>query len=221
MTTPAQAPPDRPDASSDALTDAPSQEEDLSVDPENRSYQRMSLRGPAIIVVGIAAFILVGGILATILTSGASNPVLSLTSIRIPDGTVVKLTPATTALKPIISSEPPADILSALAVPVGCVTRGSINTDQGLTQYDRSVSFTTGLSSDQVVDFYRTLLPRLGWTVIYQGQGTAQGVSGTEVLARRGSGDGYYWEVGAIVPPASASGVTPFTLVVLEQDADE
>jgi hypothetical protein len=212
MTTPAQAPPGVPDATSP--------DEDLRVDPEDRDYQRMSLRGPAIIVVGIAAFILVGGVLASILTAG-SNPVLSLHSIRIPDGTVVKLTPATTALKPIISSEPPADILSALAVPTGSVTRHWVNIDQGHTQYDRSVSFTTGLSSDQVVDVYKTGLPRLGWKLLYQGQGTANGVSGTEVLARRASGDGYYWEVGVIVPPATSSGITPFTLVVLEQNTDE
>jgi hypothetical protein len=212
MTTPAQAPPQSPDAAPPG--------EDLSVDPEDRTYQRMSLRGPAVIVVGIAAFILVGGVLASIFTAG-NNPVLSLHSIRIPDGTVVKLTPATTALKPIISSEPPADILSALAVPTGSVLRHWVNIDQNHTQYDRSASFTTGLGSDQVVDLYRTLLPRLGWKLIYQGQGTSNGVSGSEILARRASGDGYYWEVGAIVPPATGSGVTPFTLVVLEQNTDE
>ncbi|HEV3264905.1 MAG TPA: hypothetical protein VG014_05250 [Acidimicrobiales bacterium] len=212
MTTPAQAPPGVPDATSP--------DEDLSVDPEDRDYQRMSLRGPAIIVVGIAAFILVGGVLATILTAG-NNPVLALHSIRIPDGTVVQLTPATTALKPIISSEPPADILSALAVPTGSVARHWINIDQNQTQYDRSVSFTTGLSSDQVVDVYKTGLPKLGWKLSYQGQGTFNGVSGTEMLARRASGDGYYWEVGVIVPPATSSGVTPFTMVVLEQNTDE
>jgi hypothetical protein len=212
MTTPAQAPPGVPDATSP--------DEDLSVDPEDRDYQRMSLRGPAIIVVGIAAFILVGGVLATILTAG-NNPVLALHSIRIPDGTVVQLTPATTALKPIISSEPPADILSALAVPTGSVARHWINIDQNQTQYDRSVSFTTGLSSDQVVDVYKTGLPKLGWKLSYQGQGTFNGVSGTEMLARRASGDGYYWEVGVIVPPATSSGVTPFTIVVLEQNTDE
>ncbi|HVB93505.1 MAG TPA: hypothetical protein VND67_04240 [Acidimicrobiales bacterium] len=212
MTTPAQAPP--------GLPDAMPPDEDLSVDPEDRAYQRMSLRGPAIVVVGIAAFILVGGVLATILTAG-NNPVLSLRSIRIPDGTVVHLTPATTALKPIISSEPPADILSALAVPTGSISQHWVNIDQNQTQYDRSVSFTTGFSSDQVVDVYRTLLPRLGWKLLYQGQGTSNGVSGTEILARRASGDGYYWEVGAIVSPGTASGVTPFTLVVLEQNSDQ
>ena len=212
MTTPAQAPPGVPDATSP--------DEDLSVDPEDRDYQRMSLRGPAIIVVGIAAFILVGGVLASILTAG-NNPVLSLHSIRIPDGTVVKLTPAATALKPIISSEPPADILSALAVPTGSVLQHWVNIDQNQTQYDRTASFTIGLSSDQVIDVYKTGLPRLGWKLLYQGQGTFNGVSGTEILARRASGDGYYWEAGVIVPPATSSGITPFTLVLLEQNTDQ
>jgi hypothetical protein len=212
MTTPSQAPPGVPDA--------PSPDEALSVDPEHRDYQRMSLRGPAIIVVGIAAFILVAGVLATFF-SGGNNPVLTLHSIRIPDGTVVKLTPATTALKPIISSEPPADILSALAVPTGSVLQHWVNIDQNQTQYDRTASFTTGLSSDQVIDVYKTGFPRLGWKLLYQGQGNYNGVSGTEILARRASGDGYYWEAGVVVPPSTSSGVTPFTLVVLEQDSDE
>jgi hypothetical protein len=124
-------------------------------------------------------------------------------------------------LKPIIGSEPPADILAALAVPVGSVSHRFVNIDQNQVQYDRTASFTTGLSSDQVVDFYRTLLPRLGWSILYQGQGTSNGVSGTEVLARRASGDGFYWEVGAVVSPATNSGVTPFTLVLFEQSSDE
>ena len=213
MTTPSQAPPGVP-------PDTAPPDEDLSVDPEHRAYQRMSLRGPAIIVVGIAAFILVGGVLASIITAG-NNPVLAVHSIKIPDGAVVQLTPATTALKPIISSEPPADILSALAVPTGSVLRHWVNIDQNQTQYDRTASFTTGLSSDQVIDVYKTGLPRLGWKLLYQGQGNSNGVSGTEVLARRASGDGYYWEAGVIVPPSTSSGVTPFTVVVLEQDSDE
>jgi hypothetical protein len=212
MTIPTQAPSHRPDA--------PSENEETSVDPEHRVYQRMSLRGPAAIVVGIAVFILVGGITASILTGGGS-PVLSLHSIKIPDGTVVHLTPAVTALKPIISSEPPADILGALAVPTGSVSHGFVNIDQSQGQYDRTISFVTGLSSDQVIDVYRTLLPRLGWAILYQGPGTTKGVAGTEVLARRGSGDGFYWEVGAVVSPATNSGVTPFTLVLFEQSSEE
>jgi hypothetical protein len=187
-------------------------------DPESRTYQRMSLRGPAVIVLAIAVFILVGGVVASaVFTSGTSK--LTLASITIPDGTVVHLTPATTALKPVIDSQPPSDILAALAVPAKSIERRFVNTDQNLTQYDRSVSFTSGLGSDQLVAFYQTLLPKLGWKVSATAADPAATVPpGTiEVLATKGSQDGFYWEVGAVVSPSTSAGNTPFTLDLYEQ----
>lgn len=186
-------------------------------DPDHRTYQRLSLRGPAFIVLGIAVFILVGGVVASALaTSGSSR--LPIDSVTLTDGTVVRLTPATTALKPVISSEPPADILGSLAVPVGSTQRSFTNTDHNETQYDRSVSFTSGLSSDQVISFFQTLLPRLGWKVTASAPDTAATTSGTiEILATKGSSDGFYWEVGAVVSPSTADGVTPFTVELFEQ----
>ena len=137
---------------------------DPAFDPEHRTFQRMSIRGPALIVLGIAVFILVAGVVASIL-AGSSTGKLSLKDITLPDGTTVVLTPATTALKPIISSEPPADILASLAVPAGSIERHFVNTDQDVAQYDRSITFTSGLSSDQLLAFYQKLLPKLGWKV--------------------------------------------------------
>jgi hypothetical protein len=175
-----------------------------------------SLRWPAFIILGIAVFILVGGIAASVIaTSGPKT--LTLRSVTLPDATVVHLTPAATALQPIISSgEPPADILASLAVPLGSVRRHWVDTDQNQTQYDRSVSFTTQLSSEETVAFYRALLIHLGWKILFVGPGAVHGITGTEVLGKRGSGDGFYWEVGAIVPPSTSSGVTPFTLLLFE-----
>jgi hypothetical protein len=196
----------------------PSPDEAEAVDPDHRSFQPMSPRGPALIVLGIAVFIVVAGIVASALASG-SSPTLSIRSITIPDGTVVPLTPASTAMHSIISAgEPPADIVGNLAVPAASSVTHTVNTDRNATQFDRTVSFRTGLSSDQVVDVYRTLLPRLGWKVIYVGaqhRGT-----GTDVLAKRGSGDGFYWEVGAVVSPTTATGMTPFSLQLFEQSDD-
>jgi hypothetical protein len=195
----------------------PSPDEATSLDPDNRSYQPTSLRGPALAVLGIAVFIVVAGVVASTFGSG-SSPTLSIRHITIPDGTVVSLTPATTAMRSIVSAgEPPADILGNLAVPSGSpVTRFS-NADQGVSQFDRTVSFRTGLSTDQVVDVYRALLPRLGWHVAYVGSSSRQGTSDTEVLAKRGSGDGFYWEVGVVVSPTTSAGITPFSLRLFEQ----
>ncbi len=186
------------------------------IDPADRTYQHTSLRGPALIVLGIAVLIIVVGVVGSALASG-NTPTLSVQSLTIPDGTVVRLTPATTALHSIVGAgEPPADILGNLAVPTGSRITGTSNSDQSAAQFDRTVTFASGLSADQVVDVYRTLLPRLGWQVLYVGTGARRGGQGTEVLARHGSGDGFYWEVGAVVSPTTSAGTTPYSLELFQ-----
>jgi hypothetical protein len=185
--------------------------------PAGRGVQPASVRGPALIVLGIAVCIVVAGVVASALGSG-NGPTTSLRSIALPGGTVVPLTPASVAMKRIVdSSEPPADIIGNMAVPSGSTVTHVTNTDQGQAQFDRTVAFTTQLSSGQVVDLYRALLPRLGWRVLYAGPGTGRfGGQGTEVLAKLGSGDGFYWEVGAVVSDTTSAGVTPFSIELFE-----
>jgi hypothetical protein len=190
------------------------------VDPENRTYQPMSVRGPALVVLGIAVFIVIVGTVASALDSG-STPTLSLRSVTVAGGTVVHLTPATTAMQSIVSAgQPPADILGNMAVPAGSRMVRTLNIDQSANQFDRTVYFTSELSSDEVVDAYRALLPRLGWKVIYVGTGAERSGQGTEVLAKRGSGDGYYWEVGTVVSPTTPAGITPFSVELFELPDD-
>ena len=144
-----------------------------AIDPENRMYEHMSLRGPALVVLGIAVLIVVVGVVASALTSG-SDTTLSVRTVTIPDGTVVPLTPAATAMRSVVSAgQPPADILGNLAVPTGSSVVRTVNIDQGVGQFDRTVVFRTGLSSDQVGDVYRTLLPKLGWKVTDSGSPAA------------------------------------------------
>jgi hypothetical protein len=184
-------------------------------DSGHRTYQRLSLRGPALIVLGIAVVILVGGVVASALATSGSSA-LPFHSVTLPDGTEVALTPATAALKPVITSEPPADILGSLAVPAGSTRGAFVDTDQNQTQYDRSVTFTSGLSSDQLVSFFQTLLPKLGWKVTASAPATGATAGATEVLATKGSNDGFYWEVGAVVDPGSSTGLTSFTVHLYE-----
>jgi hypothetical protein len=199
---------------------SPPPDEAEAVDPDHRTYQPLSLRGPALIVLGIAVFIVVAGTLASALDSG-STPVLTLRQVTVPDGTVVHLTPATTALRSIVGSgEPPADILGNMAVLAGSPAVRTLNADQGQAQFDRTVFFTTGLAAGQVVDAYRILLPKLGWKVVYVGSGAQRGGQQTEVLAKRGSGDGFYWEVGVVVSPTTATGSTPYSIELFELPDD-
>ena len=187
-----------------------------AVDPERRTYQPMSSRGPALIVLGIAVFIVLAGVVASALASG-STPDVTIHSVKVPDGTVVHLTPAVTAMKSIVSAgEPPADILGNLAVPAPSRVTRTLNSDQGVSQFDRTVTFTTGLSSEQVIEAFHTVLPRLGWRVIYVGNGASTQSGSTEVLAKKASGDSFYWEVGARVTPTDATGTTTYSVELFE-----
>ena len=189
-----------------------------TVDPDHRAYQPVSARGPALIVLGIAVFIVVIGTVASALaTSGA--PPRAPRTVTIAGGTVVHLTPATTAMKGVVSvGQPPADIIGNMVVPAGSPVVRTLDTDQDATQFDRTVYFTSGLSADQVVDVYRTVLPEMGWKIMYRG--AQLGGQSTEVLAKRGSGDGFYWEVGAVVSPMTSAGVTPFSVELFELPDD-
>ena len=193
-------------------------DEAVAVDPDHRAYQPTSSRGPALVVLGIAVFIVVLGIVASALASNGSRARLP-TTVTIAGGTVVHLTPATTALKTIErGGQPPSDIIGNMVVPSRSPVVRTLNIDQGVTQFDRSVYFTTGLSADQVVDVFRAVLPKLGWKIIYHGART--GGVGSEVLAKRGSADGFYWEAGVVVSPTTSAGTTPFSIEVLEMSDD-
>lgn len=213
----ASPPPDRGDSTAPGSSTNLAERPDgvRLVDPEDRTYQPLSLRTPAFIVLGLAVLIVVVGLVASAFTSG-STPGLTVHQITIPDGTVVHLTPATEALKSIVGEgQPPADILGPLAVPAGSTVTGTVNIDQNAGQFDRTVDFTTGLSADQVVSLFHTLLPKLGWHVT--SVGPSDSGQGTEVLAQKGSGDSFYWEVGIVASPTTSAGTTPFTVELFEQ----
>jgi hypothetical protein len=197
-------------------------EDELTVvDPVNPTYQRASAKGPALIVLGIAVFIVVVGVVGSILVTSGGGSTSSLRSITLPGGSVVPLVPATTALKSIVSAgQPPADIIGALAVPSDSPVTHTVDSDDGVSQFDRTVSFTSGMTSDEVVSLYRALLPKLGWQVIFHGAGASTQSQDTEVLAKKASTDSFYWEVGVVVSPTTTAGTTPFSLEVFQVSDD-
>ena len=201
-------------------SDGPGPDSDVGptdgVGPVGPVYEPMSIRGPALIVLGLAVFLLVGGVVASIVTSG-SDPTFTLRSVTLADGTSVALAPAVSRLHGIVSNdEPPADIIGNLGVPVESVVTGVVNSDQHTAQFDRTALLYSHLAQVQVIDAYARMLRTLGWQVIYDGP-APQGVAGsTEVLAKRGSGDGFYWETGVVVSPTTPAGTTPYSVEVLE-----
>lgn len=192
------------------------------VDPVNPSYQRASARGPALIVLGIAVFIVVVGVVGSVAFSSGGGTPTTRRTITLPDGSVVPLVPATTAMKSIVSGgQPPADIIRALAVPADSPVTRTVNNAQGAGQFDSTVSFTSGLTTDEVASLYRTLLPTLGWQVIFHGAGASVQAQDTEVLAKKASTDSFYWEVGVVVSPTTTAGTTPFSIEVFQVSDDQ
>jgi hypothetical protein len=176
----------------------------------------MSVKGPAMIVLGLAVVILLGGVAAAALSSG-SNPTFTIRHVTLADGTQVELVPAAVKLHAIVNNEePPADIIGNLGVPRESVVHGVINSDQHTAQFDRTVDLTSQLAQPQVVEAYRRMVTAVGWKVIYQGAAPQGPAGADEILATKGSADGFYWEVGIVVSPTTAAGSTPYSVEVFE-----
>src|SRR5258708_2618911 len=117
------------------VTTAPDDEAVGAIDSGGPRFQAFSVRGPALIVLGIALFIVILGVVASALDSG-SSPTLTLRRVTISGGTVVALTPATQAMKSIESAgQPPADILGNLAIPADSPVSRTIDIDQNGNQF--------------------------------------------------------------------------------------
>ena len=108
------------------------------------------------------------------------------------------------------SGQPPTDILGNLGVPTTSTVTGTVDADQGTAQFDRTVDLhTEALAQSQVAEAYRLMLKANGWNVIYQGNAPQGAAGSTEVLAKKGSSDGFYWEIGVVVSPTTADGLHP------------
>jgi hypothetical protein len=208
-----------PEASSSPPDEVPGDEvpgDEVREADFRRRATSVSAKGPALVVLGLAVLIVLVGTIGSALESGGA-PVLTVHQVRLPDGSVVHLTPATTALRSIVSAgQPPADILGNLAVPAGSRVVRTLNISQNASQYDESVDFSTDLSSQDVLSVFHVLLPKQGWSLSYTGSGAGHQAQQTEVLAKHASGDGYYWEAGVVVSPTTPAGITPYSVEVFE-----
>ncbi len=157
--------------------------------------------GPALIVAVIAVVIVGGGIGLAALFSNP-KPIAAPARGRLP-GEALSAEAAAPVLRHVASAgEPPADITAALVVPAGSVYRSRQPTS-GLQLYSADVTMSVDAKPSEVLDFYRAELAHLHWSGITT-DAAATG-SGTEVLARHPSSDGFYWEVGATVSASMPS----------------
>ncbi len=197
-------------------------------DPPLPPVRRTPSMRPALVVVGIAAGILVlFGALAV--ASGHGTPPPSRTGPARVHGTTLRAVAATRALAPIEHpGTPPDDVLDALVLPEGAVARGHQDNNTGTTQYDEQMTFSLARAEATVVDFYKVELKAKGWSVF--DVGTVNGQPGAvEVLAQKGSSDGWYWEAGAVVSPTTFTRSGPhagaestrFTLRLFQESDDD
>ena len=174
---------------------------------------------PALIPIGIAALVLIGGGIGAVLTTSSGAPPATKAGFPTAAGAGLHAVSAATALRPIVTGgEPPADVTGAVALPgdAAAVAGSAVNQTTGL--YDHSLSFTAPVSEEQLISFYRAELRAEKWQIESQGP-PPHGAAGYRLVAEHPGSDGYEWQLGVTVSPTTfgsgptaASDTTSFTL---------
>ncbi len=158
---------------------------------------------PAMVVLGLAVLILVVFVTIGIVTSQAPQPVKTSGAPSAVPGTPLRAQEAAGLLSPIIvAGEPPTNILNAVSVPVGSVRISHLNNAAGSGQYDAQVTFRSEDSQAALLTFYAADMKEQGWQVFDKGP-AANDPGALEVLGKLAGTDGYYWQMGATIPPTT------------------
>jgi hypothetical protein len=99
------------------------------------------------------------------------------------------------------AGNPPANIATALLVPVGTVASGEpLHANGGAGDYDCRQALTTSASAARLLGFYSAQLTTRGWDLFSHGSS-----SGTDqLLFQKAGSDTFYWVVGVTVVHSSA-----------------
>jgi hypothetical protein len=182
---------------------------------------------PAMIVVGLAVLIVAVFVTLAILSSHSPAPVKTSGPPSAVPGSTLRAEPAADALKPIVGSgEPPSNIINAVSVPVGSIRISHQNNAAGAGQFDAQVTLRSTDSQGALLAFFAATMHQDGWQVFDKGA-AANNPGALEVLGKLAGTDGYYWEMGATIPPttfghgAPPSGETHFTVRLLQRNDDQ
>jgi hypothetical protein len=181
---------------------------------------------PAMVVLGLAAFILVVFVTIGILSSQSPAPVRHGGAPSSVPGVTLQAEAAAPALSPIVSSgEPPTNIRNAVFVPVGSVRVSHQNNAAEAAQFDSQVVFRSDDSQAALLAFFAADMRLQGWQVFDRGP-AANHPGSLEILGKLAGTDGYYWEMGAVISPTTFSpggpprGQTDFTIRLLQESDD-
>lgn len=179
---------------------------------------------PAMVVLGLAVLILVVFVTIGFLTSQTPAPIRHNLTPTVVPGSALKAESAGGLLSPIITAgEPPSNILNAVFVPTGSVRVSHLNNSAGSGQFDAQVTFRSDASQAALLAFFASVMKEQGWQVFDKGP-AANAPNSFEVLGKLAGTDGYYWEMGATIPPttfgknAPPTGETSFTVRLFQQD---
>ncbi len=173
---------------------------------------------PAMLVLGLAVLILGSFVVLGIVTSRSSAPVPHSSTATAVPGSSLRAVPAAGLLSPIVAGgDPPANVLDAVSVPSGSVRLSHRDNSGGSAQFDAQVQFRSDASQAALLDFFAADMKLQGWQVFSRGP-ASNAPATLEVLGKLAGSDGYYWEMGAIVPPTTfgaggpAHGQTDFSV---------
>jgi hypothetical protein len=182
---------------------------------------------PAMVVLGLAVLILAVFVTLGILSSHSPAPLKTTGAPSAVPGSPLRAEPAGDALRPIVGpGEPPSNIVNAVTVPVGSVRISHQNNAAGAGQFDAQVTLRSADSQGALLAFFAATMHQQGWQVFDKGA-AANNPGALEVLGKLAGTDGYYWELGATIPPttfghgAPPSGETDFTIRLLQQNDDQ
>jgi hypothetical protein len=164
---------------------------------------------PAMIVLGLAVVILVAFVAIGILSSHSPAPVTRSSGPSAVPGVTLPAVSAAHLLSPIVrSGEPPTNILNAVSVPVGSVRLSHRDNSGQAAQFDSQVVFSSDDTQGALLAFFAADMKLQGWQVFDRGP-AANNPGALEVLGKLAGSDGYYWEMGAVIPPTRFSAGGP------------
>ena len=82
--------------------------------------------------------------------------------------------------------------------------------NSGASQYDAQVTFRSDATQADLITFFAAAMKLQGWQILDRGP-AAHHPDTIEVLGKLAGTDGYYWEMGAIVPPTTFAPGVPGT----------
>lgn len=148
------------------------------------------MRAAATVLV-VAAVITIGG--AALMTLTQSHGA-STARPAAPGG-------ATRLLAAIESPEqPPADIIRSIPLPPSTAVTSTVNHDRGSGTYNRSADLYAPGTPSQTMAFFQKELADFGWQKLSDDSTPLNSPNDVEFLASHPSSDGYYWEVGILMP---------------------